>query len=85
MAAEDPASALLPDPLRGPGWQQYSAEPVEVVPVAGDHTSLMAEPHVAVLAERLRERLDRVQERIAALPVDSPLRDNMLSYLERTP
>jgi len=34
------------------GWQRYAAE-VEVVPVPGNHVSMMTDPHVVVLAQRL--------------------------------
>ncbi len=37
-------------------WAEVGVE-VERVPVPGNHLTLMAEPHVGVLAERLRARL----------------------------
>jgi thioesterase domain-containing protein len=66
------------------GWGRYSAEPVALVAVPGDHTSLLAEPHVAVLAERLRELLDQVLDRAEPPALEGPLRDNILPFLERT-
>jgi len=53
-----------PSILRGStwGWSQLSVQPVEVHVVPGDHFTMMAEPHVQVLAERLRVCLDQVQE-----------------------
>jgi len=41
------------------GWQQYSAQPVEVIGVPGNHVSMMRDPNVHVLAERLAARLSR--------------------------
>jgi amino acid adenylation domain-containing protein len=40
------------------GWGRLTAEPVEVVPVPGHHLTLLAEPNVEVLAERLRASLE---------------------------
>jgi thioesterase domain-containing protein len=39
------------------GWESFCAEPLDVIDVPGDHVSIMSEPHVIVLAERLRSRL----------------------------
>jgi thioesterase domain-containing protein len=41
------------------GWSRVVSGPVEIFPVPGNHLSLMAEPHVRVLAERLRGCLER--------------------------
>jgi len=54
-----PTENLLEDPTWG--WGQLSAEPVEIHVVPGDHLTMMAEPHVQVLAERLRACLDKAQ------------------------
>jgi amino acid adenylation domain-containing protein len=54
-----PTENLLEDPTWG--WGQLSAEPVEIHVVPGDHLTMMAEPHVQVLAERLRACLDNAQ------------------------
>jgi amino acid adenylation domain-containing protein len=35
------------------GWQRWSAQPVEVVSVPGNHVSMMRAPNVAILAEKL--------------------------------
>ncbi|EDN72593.1 Non-ribosomal peptide synthetase [Beggiatoa sp. SS] len=43
------------------GWRRLSSEPVEVHRVAGDHSTMLTEPHVQVLAEKLRDCLDKVQ------------------------
>ncbi|HVG06916.1 MAG TPA: amino acid adenylation domain-containing protein [Thermoanaerobaculia bacterium] len=40
------------------GWGRFTPSPVEVHEFPGDHISMMAEPDVAVLAERLRACLD---------------------------
>jgi surfactin family lipopeptide synthetase A len=43
------------------GWGHLSTEPVEVHAVSGNHTTMLTEPHVQVLAEMLRECLDKIQ------------------------
>jgi thioesterase domain-containing protein len=40
-------------------WRDVSSEPVEVHAVAGTHHTMILEPHVSVLAERLRECIQR--------------------------
>ncbi|NEQ74589.1 MAG: amino acid adenylation domain-containing protein [Okeania sp. SIO2C9] len=42
------------------GWNQYSCKPVEVKVVPGNHTTMLGEPHVMVLAEKLKFCLARV-------------------------
>jgi amino acid adenylation domain-containing protein len=48
-------------PAREPdlGWQSFSAQPVEVMAVPGSHVSMMRDPNVRVLAERLAARLSK--------------------------
>jgi thioesterase domain-containing protein len=41
------------------GWRRVVSGPVEIHTVPGNHLSLMAEPHVRTLAERLRGCLER--------------------------
>ncbi|NEO57698.1 MAG: AMP-binding protein [Okeania sp. SIO3B5] len=41
------------------GWEQLSKSSVELETVPGDHITMMLEPHVQVLAERLKIYLDR--------------------------
>jgi amino acid adenylation domain-containing protein len=36
------------------GWSEYSCEPVDIHFVPGNHITMMAEPHVQVLAEQLK-------------------------------
>lgn len=43
----------------GLGWDRYALGGVEVIDVPGDHMSILAEPHVAVLARHLRDIVDR--------------------------
>ena len=43
------------------GWQQVSTEPIEVIDVPGDHITMIVEPQVHVLAERLNECLAKLQ------------------------
>ncbi|HEY0783721.1 MAG TPA: thioesterase domain-containing protein, partial [Thermoanaerobaculia bacterium] len=52
------AGDALDRPLRDDlGWGSLTPEPVEVHVVPGDHTTLLAEPHVRTLAARLSEVL----------------------------
>ncbi len=39
------------------GWQRYSAQPVEVISVPGNHVTMMTTPHVQTLAQRLKRYL----------------------------
>jgi amino acid adenylation domain-containing protein len=43
------------------GWDNVSSEPVETYSVPGDHITMMTEPHVRVLAEKLKACLDKAQ------------------------
>ncbi|MBW4457213.1 MAG: amino acid adenylation domain-containing protein [Nostoc indistinguendum CM1-VF10] len=52
---------LCDDPAMG--WDKVSSEPVETHDVPGDHNTMVAEPHVQVLAEQLRACLDKAQAR----------------------
>jgi thioesterase domain-containing protein len=40
------------------GWDQFSEEPVEIHTVLGSHRTMMTEPYVRVLAERLKAYLN---------------------------
>jgi amino acid adenylation domain-containing protein len=48
-------------PELGPdlGWDQLTPHPIDHQQVPGDHITLLAEPHVRTLADRLRTRLGR--------------------------
>jgi thioesterase domain-containing protein len=41
------------------GWARWSSQPVEVVSVSGDHVTMVARPHVEIVASRLRACLDQ--------------------------
>ncbi len=43
----------------GLGWGPYAVGGVEVIDVPGDHMSILAEPHVAVMARHLADVLER--------------------------
>ncbi|MBW4511501.1 MAG: amino acid adenylation domain-containing protein [Scytonematopsis contorta HA4267-MV1] len=43
------------------GWGQFSAGEVELHIVPGDHLTMIAEPHICVLAEKLRACLENAQ------------------------
>ena len=55
---DDQLSEILRDAAWG--WGQFSEEPVEVHVVPGDHITMMTDPHVQVLAERLKACLNQV-------------------------
>lgn len=56
--AEDQTDAVLDETM---GWGALSSAPIDVQVVPGDHISLLAEPHVRVLARHLQARLERAQ------------------------
>jgi thioesterase domain-containing protein len=45
---------LLQAPERDMGWSRLSTEPVDVQMIAGSHATILQEPHVRVLAEKLK-------------------------------
>ena len=49
------------------GWAQFAAEGVEVCEIPGTHRTLMSEPHVQVLAERLRCFIDERRPSVRSL------------------
>jgi amino acid adenylation domain-containing protein/non-ribosomal peptide synthase protein (TIGR01720 family) len=53
VAATPELETLKQDPAWG--WTRFSSEPVTVVDVPGTHLSMLLEPNVAVLAEKLEE------------------------------
>jgi amino acid adenylation domain-containing protein len=46
------------------GWSEFSTEPVDIRFVLGNHVTIMAEPHVQVLAERLKDCIQQAQANI---------------------
>ncbi len=42
------------------GWSQYAEDLVDILMVPGDHFTMMNQPNVQVLADKLRECLDKV-------------------------
>ncbi|MFN6531145.1 non-ribosomal peptide synthetase [Nostoc sp. ChiSLP03a] len=45
------------------GWSEYSCEPVDIHFVPGNHITMMAEPHVQVLAEQLKDCIQQALRR----------------------
>ncbi|MEK8019856.1 MAG: alpha/beta fold hydrolase, partial [Candidatus Parabeggiatoa sp.] len=43
------------------GWHQYASGSVDVHVVPGDHHTMMSQPHVQVLAEKLRACFDKIE------------------------
>ncbi|WP_166481988.1 amino acid adenylation domain-containing protein [Scytonema sp. UIC 10036] len=46
------------------GWSAFSSEPVDIQFVPGDHVTMMTQPHVQVLAERLKGCIQKAQAKI---------------------
>ena len=42
------------------GWSQFSSQPVDAQILPGNHTTILKEPHVQVLAETLKFCLEQV-------------------------
>ena len=61
---EDPNSELASEASAdfSLGWSDFSTEPVDIHCVLGNHVSIMAEPHVQVLAEQLKACIAKARE-----------------------
>ncbi|MBS9394630.1 MAG: amino acid adenylation domain-containing protein [Dolichospermum sp. LBC05a] len=46
------------------GWSEFSSEPVDIHFVLGNHITIMVEPHVQVLAEKLKACIQQAQTNI---------------------
>jgi thioesterase domain-containing protein len=53
------------------GWSDFAGEGVEVHLVPGNHFTMINEPHVQVLAERLRAAIERAEEQAQGFPLSS--------------
>ncbi|RCJ26208.1 non-ribosomal peptide synthetase [Nostoc minutum NIES-26] len=51
------------------GWSEYSSKPVDIHFVPGNHITMMAEPHVQVLAEQLKVCFQQAQANMALLNI----------------
>jgi amino acid adenylation domain-containing protein len=56
---QENSSHLFQDPAYG--WNQFSDGEVEIHTVPGNHISMMTEPHVKVLAQKLQKSLEQAQ------------------------
>ena len=58
---DDFAAPELAEIMKDPalGWRQFCTETVEVHMVPGNHVSMLTEPHVQILAERLQGCIDK--------------------------
>lgn len=70
---------IYPDPTLG--WEAFVAGDLEIHDVPGHHGSIVAEPYVRVLAEKLRESLESVQLHEAQRVKEIPQADSV--YRER--
>ncbi|MEW6734673.1 MAG: thioesterase domain-containing protein, partial [Acidobacteriota bacterium] len=57
--SEHPYAYLLQDPTRG--WSKFSSLPIEIEVVSGTHPTMVYEPHVQELADKLRQALSKSQ------------------------
>jgi len=57
LSDERLSEEIRPEPTWG--WQPFTAEPVEVHVIPGNHFTMMTKPHVKVLAERLVSCLEK--------------------------
>jgi thioesterase domain-containing protein/acyl carrier protein len=67
LGEDEPLAQVYADPKLG--WQARSEQPLRRIDVAGGHVSMLQEPHVAELAQALREVLDDARGHIATAPV----------------
>ncbi|MBU7585508.1 MAG: non-ribosomal peptide synthase/polyketide synthase [Nostoc sp. TH1S01] len=60
-SVEEPIGELPSEILQDSawGWNKFSAAPVDVQFVPGNHTTMMTQPHVQVLAERLKALIEQ--------------------------
>jgi thioesterase domain-containing protein len=63
-------SAADPGPDPGEAWRHLAARGVDLTWISGDHRSILHEPGVAALAERLDERLAQAETLIGSIPAD---------------
>jgi thioesterase domain-containing protein len=68
--ATEPAPGHPRPPTTTLGWETICTRPIEEILVAGNHFTIVYEPHARALAQRLGEKLDQVHARFA----DSELR-----------
>ncbi len=59
LARRKPETHAAADDLDAMGWDELARGGVDVIPVPGDHITMLMEPHVKTLAEQLRARLDQ--------------------------
>jgi len=63
--ASNELSEILPEDMTQ-GWDQLSAKPVEVHVVPGNHLRMIFMPHVVVLAEQLKDCLEKAHEKYSS-------------------
>nr|WP_292717859.1 alpha/beta fold hydrolase [Nostoc sp. JL34] len=63
-AVEESHSEVISEILKDStwGWSKFSTEPVDIHFVPGNHVTMMNQPHVQVLAERLKACIEEAQE-----------------------
>jgi amino acid adenylation domain-containing protein len=71
--ADAPAVELVVDPWLG--WKELAATPLRVIDAVGGHSSMLQEPSVDSLAERLIELLEANASTSAAAPVKEAIRE----------
>lgn len=58
--SQGPQRVEFPEDLTR-NWEEFSNEPLHIYDIPGDHVTIVKEPHVQVLAERLKSCLNAVQ------------------------
>jgi len=46
---------------RDQGWGQVASGGIEITDIPGKHTSVLEDPHAAVLAEKIKEVIDKIK------------------------
>ncbi|NEP29203.1 thioesterase domain-containing protein, partial [Moorena sp. SIO3I6] len=70
VSEQENADHLSYDPAWG--WNQFSDSEVEIHTVPGSHISMMSEPHVKVLGEKLQKSLEQAQANQTYVPQTDP-------------
>jgi thioesterase domain-containing protein len=78
-SADEPVVEIHPDPMLG--WTPRVAGPIEAIDVPGGHVSMLQEPNVGTLAQRLQDQIDRALAPPIARHTPQPTSENVLACL----
>ncbi len=79
FAASDRSDADTYNVEPGLGWSTLTSGGIEIYPVPGNHLSLLKEPHVRILGEKLKACIDKAQAN------SSDQKSNILVWESETP